>query len=186
MCKDPSAIMIDDFAVITVPMVSPPSQERDEIQRPKRLRHTESRFRPLNESESIAKSILVVDDEPAMANVVSVLLESFGFNTFTAYNGLEALKRLVDGVIDLVLTDLQMPWMDGLALAGRIKATMASTPVIMMTGRSPDEVSEIIRYGPVDAMLFKPFGREALREVITQVLDDVSGPEKSRPCFRPW
>ena len=78
--------------------------------------------------------ILIVDDEPAVRNIVSVLLERSGYATRTADGGEQALSRLKeDPAYDLILSDIMMPGIDGLSLLDRIGIDFPSTPVVMVT-----------------------------------------------------
>lgn len=78
--------------------------------------------------------ILVVDDDEGMRDILSTTLSGMGYGVLTASRGTEALNLLLKSSFALVLTDLQMPGMDGWSLASRIKDRFPGTPVILMTG----------------------------------------------------
>ncbi|MCW8140295.1 MAG: response regulator [Planctomycetota bacterium] len=81
------------------------------------------------------KTVLVVDDEPALAWGIGLVLQDEGYAVVTASNGREALERLAGGPVDLVITDLMMPTMNGFELLGRLaeSATLRDVPVVVMS-----------------------------------------------------
>jgi len=87
------------------------------------------------------KTILVVDDEPRLAEVVCMNLEVEGYQISTASNGLEALEKLTKEIPDLVILDVMMPEMDGFETLGKIRE-ISNVPVIMLTvlGQEVDKV----------------------------------------------
>ena len=108
------------------------------------------------------ESILIVDDEKNYTAVLSVVLEEEGFETYTANSAAAALDMLKVEDIDLVLTDMKMPGMDGLELLGRIKQKWPDIPVIMMTAHGTvDKAVEAMQKGAYTFIL-KPFDNERL------------------------
>ena len=79
------------------------------------------------------KQVLVADDEPNLRRVLSAQLSRDGFEVHVAEDGEQALKVLADHHIDLVITDLRMPKLDGMELLKRIVADYSDIPVIMIT-----------------------------------------------------
>lgn len=77
--------------------------------------------------------ILVVDDEPNYLVVLSELLRDEGFEVFTAADGDDALKIVKEVDLDMVISDMQMPGMDGMALLGEIKKLDDDLPVLIIT-----------------------------------------------------
>ncbi len=113
--------------------------------------------------------VLVVDDEPAMVGMVTMLLGSEGFEVVTAYDGEKALRLVRDESPDLVLLDLQLPRMTGDEVCRRIRATSA-VPVIMLTGRKEErEKARLLDLG-ADDYLTKPFGKTELVARVRAVL----------------
>jgi len=101
--------------------------------------------------------ILIVDDEPRMCDSLEVLLSNEGYKTQTACSGQEALKRLEERDIDLVLLDIVMPDMNGLDIMDHIKQRQLDSLVIVITGHaSMDSAIESLRRGAHD-YLRKPF-----------------------------
>src|SRR4051794_14860094 len=96
----------------------------------------EQQFDPRN------MTVLVVDDEPRLVDVLRINLEVDGYRVIAAGNGLEALERLKEDLPDLVVLDVMMPEMDGFETLRRIRQ-VSSVPVLMLTVRS--EESDRIR-----------------------------------------
>jgi len=128
-----------------------------------------------NAGKAISKRILVADDNKAIRDAVTWFLEFLGFEVALAGNGIEALAVFLESTFDLVLTDLEMPIMDGLSLAGHIKARSAHTPVILLTGSDGETVRKKVERGPVDSVIFKPFSLEDLQKTVQGALASREG-----------
>ena len=107
--------------------------------------------------------ILVVDDERTLRDIVSRALRKLGHRLVTASNGEEALALLAEQAFDLVLTDLKMPKMGGLALIEWLRKEHAELPIIIMTGYADLESAREALRLCVSDYLVKPF--ESLAEV---------------------
>jgi two-component system NtrC family response regulator len=108
------------------------------------------------------ESILIVDDEKNYTAVLSVVLEEEGYETITANSAAEALAILKIEDVDLVITDMKMPGMDGLELLGRVKKGWPDIPVLMMTAHGTvDKAVEAMHKGAYTFIL-KPFDNERL------------------------
>ena len=108
------------------------------------------------------ETILIVDDEKNYPLILSAILEEEGFETFTANSGRDALDILANADIDLVLTDMKMPSMDGIELLEKIKAKDPDLPVIMMTAHGTvDKAVEAMQKGAYSYIL-KPFDNDRL------------------------
>jgi DNA-binding response OmpR family regulator len=124
---------------------------------------------PLVEHERIdprSMTVLVVDDEPRLVDVVRMNLEVEGYRVVEAANGYEALDRLKEDLPDLVILDVMMPELDGFETLRRIRA-VSNVPVIMLTVRN--EESDRIRgleIGADDYISKSPFSP---RELLTRV-----------------
>jgi two-component system cell cycle sensor histidine kinase/response regulator CckA len=93
-------------------------------------------------------SSLVVDDEPAVRRYVSAILQSENFLTLEAEDGAQALQmvRELDGDVDLIVSDIQMPNVDGLSLAQAVKRSFPGIPVILVSGNAkPDASFEFVK-----------------------------------------
>lgn len=117
------------------------------------------------------KNILVVDDDPAIHELLHAVLESPEWHVETAHDGLEGLARLKAKAYDLVLTDVRMPGMDGLELLKRIRRERPGTKVIVMTAQSTPE--NIIRSLRDQAFSYfsKPFSPNAVADIVTQAIE---------------
>jgi CheY-like chemotaxis protein len=114
--------------------------------------------------------ILVVDDEPLILNVMINMLGSMGYGVTTAQGSQEAIALLTGSAYWLVITDYNMPTLNGYQLTTWIKQHHPRTRVVIMTGSSNIEIDELIANGNiVDAWLFKPFGFKELRKVMSDL-----------------
>jgi PAS domain S-box-containing protein len=113
--------------------------------------------------------ILAVEDEPEVLDVLRAMLTTAGHTVFTAASGREALDLFEREPVDLVLTDLGMPGMTGLALATELKKRRA-LPVLLLTGWA-DEL-DAATAPSVDLVVPKPFTRERLFEALARTLPD--------------
>jgi CheY-like chemotaxis protein len=107
------------------------------------------------------KRVLVVDDELPVRELLGNMLDHLGHSWEAACNAAEALAKIESTEFDLVLTDLNMPGMNGVELAREIKKRKQETPVILITGSQLQNLSP-----DIDRVLFKPFSAQQLREVI--------------------
>ncbi len=108
------------------------------------------------------RTILIVDDEKNYLTILSAVLEDEGFEVLTALGGREALEVHKTSDLDLILTDMKMPEMDGIELLERIKSVDPDLPVIMMTAHGTvDKAVEAMQKGAYTYIL-KPFDNERL------------------------
>jgi len=114
--------------------------------------------------------LLLVDDDPSLLKLLGMRLSSEGYQVTTAASGPDALRLLQKEQIDLVISDLRMDEMDGLALFGEIQKRNPSLPVIILTahGSIPDAVSATQQ--GVFSFLTKPVDRDALYKAIDDAL----------------
>ena len=112
--------------------------------------------------------ILVADDEPNMRKVLRGLLEHDGYEVHLAENGAKALDTLDNNHIDIVITDLRMPGIDGMDLLKRINAVNEHLPVIIITAHGTVGTAvEAIKLGAFD-YITKPFERRTLRDIVSK------------------
>lgn len=112
--------------------------------------------------------VLVVDDDPLIRHSLRRVLTGDGYAVETAENVDQALQTLRQRLFDLVITDLQMPGKNGLALTKLAKARRAELPVVMLTGHgSMDVVVEALRYG-ADDFLTKPYQPDELLQIVAR------------------
>lgn len=119
-------------------------------------------------------TILIVDDELDMQNLIKVMLESANIKTKTALNGEEAYQELVNETIDLVLLDVMMPGEDGFTVCKNIRK-FSSVPIIFLTARdaNEDKVKGLVIGG--DDYIVKPFTANELIARIQAVLRRTKG-----------
>ncbi|MDX9786292.1 MAG: response regulator [Desulfobacterales bacterium] len=112
------------------------------------------------------KRALVVDDNLDSRVLVSLFLRKFEFDIAEAGNGQEAFNLFRQQRFDVVVTDLQMPVMDGLTLMGKIKAVSRKTPVVVMTGCGAENVQQLVGMTAAADVLHKPFGFGRFKDAI--------------------
>ena len=114
---------------------------------------------------SARAKILVADDEPNLRRVLSAILLRDGYEVVQAADGAEALARL-DGTIDVVITDLKMPKVDGMEVLRKVGTMVPAAPVIMITAfGSVGNAVEAVKAGAFD-YVEKPFEQEKIRQVV--------------------
>jgi CheY-like chemotaxis protein len=116
-------------------------------------------------SESI--SILVVDDNPSMVSSMVDILEVKGFKVQSAYSGAEALEILRDHPVDILLTDVRMPDMNGVGLYRATRKTHPNLITLLMTAYTADD---IVRHGVAEGIktvLQKPVDIDALVAILS-------------------
>lgn len=118
--------------------------------------------------------VLVVDDYPAIVTMLRLVLMSAGHEVMTAENGLTGLGVARRHKPDLVLLDVDMPVMDGVAVCGTLKRNPATAriPVLLMTGRMCAGVSERAKGAGALGVLAKPFVRARLLEEVERALSE--------------
>ena len=114
-----------------------------------------------------AKKILVVDDESGIRFLLSEVLLNKGFEVSLASDGQESLDKLEQDDFDLVVTDINMPKLDGVAMLKRMKKTCRDVKIIIMTGNPSDQRLLDKGLPHVEGHLFKPFGIENFLNVVT-------------------
>jgi two-component system chemotaxis response regulator CheY len=117
-------------------------------------------------------SILAVDDSASMRQMVSFTLKSAGYNVVEAVDGQDAYEKAQGRSFDLVLTDQNMPRMDGISLTRKLRETaqFKTTPILMLTTESSDQMKQAGRAAGATGWLVKPFDPNKLIEVIQKVI----------------
>ena len=120
----------------------------------------------------MSKTVLVVDDSPSMRQLVTFTLRQAVFLTIEAVDGLDALKRLAGARVNLILTDLNMPNLDGIGLIREVrsKPSTRTLPVLMLTTESQESKRQEGRAAGATGWLVKPFQPDKLIQVIGRVL----------------
>jgi len=117
-------------------------------------------------------SILVVDDELLIRDLLYDFFSGQGWNIAVAENGEKALDILHDRKIDILLSDIKMPEMDGLALSSRVKETHPDLPVILMTGYPSVDTAVSALRNQVADYIIKPFNINQLHKLIEAKLTE--------------
>jgi len=118
------------------------------------------------------KTVLAVDDSASLRQMVSVVLRGGGYDVVEAVDGLDALSKMAGRELDLVLTDLNMPKMDGLEFTRQLRAMPAYkfVPVILLTTESNTEKKLQGKAAGATAWIIKPFDPDQLLAVVKKVL----------------
>ena len=113
-------------------------------------------------------SVLVVDDEAQITELVAVLLEDEGYRVRCAYDGAEALAEVEREPPDVVVTDVMMPRLDGLTLTQRLRQQGYRVPVVLMSAVYADVDLPGVRFVP------KPFDLDYIVAVVGRVIEEMS------------
>ena len=114
------------------------------------------------------KNILVVEDEPASLECISHFLRKEGYVVSAARDGAEAIELMENARFDLVLTDIRMPRLDGVALALHVLSRIPTIPIITMTAFPSEDLRPIWGYGI--PCLSKPLSLDELRSNVQRAL----------------
>ncbi|MEK8029086.1 MAG: hypothetical protein RLY78_925 [Pseudomonadota bacterium] len=117
-------------------------------------------------------SILAVDDSASMRQMVSFTLKNAGFNVVEAVDGQDAWEKASSRDFNLVLTDQNMPRMDGISLTRKLRENpkFKNTPILILTTESSDQMKQAGRTAGATGWLVKPFDPAKLIEVIGKVI----------------
>ena len=114
--------------------------------------------------------VLVVDDEPRICRLILDVLVQEGYMVDVSFSGADALQMIRKYNYHLLITDLEMPGIDGLELIQKVKKRDPDIRAIMITGNAIDDVATwSLRYG-IDNTMQKPFNITELKRVVKQVL----------------
>jgi two-component system, chemotaxis family, chemotaxis protein CheY len=120
----------------------------------------------------MAKRILVVDDSASVRNVAGIALREAGYEVVEAADGQEALVKLEGERIHLIISDVNMPVLDGIALLRELKRhpNYRFTPVIMLTTESAEDKKQEGRAAGAKAWIVKPFQPAELRDAVSRLV----------------
>ena len=120
----------------------------------------------------MAKTVLTVDDSASIRQMVSFTLKSAGYEVVEAVDGMDGLDKAKTRSCNLVLTDQNMPRMDGLSLIKTLRGMPAyrSVPILMLTTESSDTMKSQGRAAGATGWLVKPFDPQKLIEVVKKVI----------------
>jgi two-component system chemotaxis response regulator CheY len=118
------------------------------------------------------KVILTVDDSPSMRDMVVMTLAGAGYEALSAQDGVAALDLLAKKTVDLVITDLNMPRLDGIGLVRELRKSTrhGRIPILLLTTESGKEMRDIARSAGASGWISKPFDPAALLQVLQRLL----------------
>ena len=118
----------------------------------------------------MAKQVLIVDDNPNMSSLLQEMLEVFDYESVRASDGEEALAKVNEGNISLIITDMRMPKMSGLELIQKVKEQHPKLPIVLISGYTvgimENEPSEI----KPDGFLGKPLSMSEVEKMLNTLL----------------
>lgn len=119
--------------------------------------------------------ILIVDDDRTTRKILGLYLKSRGYDVAYAENGLEAMEKLGIDNINLVMTDLNMPYMDGLELIKRIRSDPGYNhlPILMVTTEADEEEKEKAYSAGANGYLVKPVTADMVSDNIKKILAEI-------------
>lgn len=120
----------------------------------------------------LGKRILIVDDEPDLVEVLSIIFRAYGYETELAHDGLTALQMIAERRPDLVLMDVMMPRMNGLEACRKLKEDPETRdlPVVLLTAKAHDADKSSGLGAGADAYLAKPFDNAQLLSIVERFL----------------
>ena len=120
----------------------------------------------------MAKKILLVDDSASVRQVVGIALRREGYETVEAANGKEALAVLDQGKLNLIISDVNMPVMNGIAFVKAVKQhpTCKFTPIVMLTTEGQDDMKQAGKAAGAKAWIVKPFNPPQLLDVVSKLI----------------
>ncbi|NRA36810.1 MAG: response regulator [Planctomycetes bacterium] len=118
--------------------------------------------------------ILLVDDDDVVRTVIAKVLENSGYIISSAANGIEALEKLEHGTVDLIITDLNMPQMDGWALIDNIQKyeMHRDTPIMLLSGDCNDANKQRAQAAGIDLLLPKDMGAAVIRVQAKKIINN--------------
>ncbi|HUO20146.1 MAG TPA: response regulator [Steroidobacteraceae bacterium] len=120
----------------------------------------------------MAKKVLIVDDSESVRMIARIALREQGYEVVEAANGVEALRQLDAGRVHLVISDVNMPEMDGITLLKQIKASVQHkfTPIIMLTTEAGQDKKDEGRAAGARAWITKPFQPNTLVAAVSKLM----------------
>ena len=121
----------------------------------------------------MGKMFLIVDDSASMRQMISSILQSAGHTVLAAENGKDAIEKLGDTRMDIVITDLNMPEMDGIEFIKKLRSTDAHKfiPIIMLTTEAQAEKKQEGKKAGASGWIVKPFSPPQLLDVIKKFVE---------------
>lgn len=119
----------------------------------------------------MSKTILTIDDSPSVRQMVSLTLSSAGYNVLEASDGAEGYSKAIGTRVDAVLTDLNMPGMNGLDFIRKYRAhpSSAGVPIVFLTTESDDALKREAKAAGATGWIVKPFKQDQLVAIVKKV-----------------
>lgn len=119
--------------------------------------------------------ILVVDDDKTTRKLLSLYLKGKGYEVVTAENGLDAMEKAGTESVNFILTDMNMPYMDGIEFTKNVKSdpVLKNIPVVMVTTEADEDERERAFKAGVDEYLVKPVNAEQVTEAVMKILKKI-------------
>jgi CheY-like chemotaxis protein len=121
------------------------------------------------------RTVLVVDDDGSVLKMVDLLLSDSGFEVIVAPSGSEGLKVLESRTVDLIITDIIMPEMEGIELITQLRASRPELPIVAISGGGRSRNLDFLKFAKklgAKVVLEKPFRRDTLVEAVNKALSD--------------
>lgn len=120
----------------------------------------------------MSKTILIVDDSESIREVVNFTLEMAGHNVVKAINGKDALFQLNDNKVDMIITDLHMPEMDGISFikAVRQNEIYKAVPILFLTTDSQQDKKNEAKLAGATGWIVKPFAPDKLLAAVSKLI----------------
>ena len=120
----------------------------------------------------MAKTILIVDDSTSLRQVIAIALKGAGYEVIEGADGQDGLNKLSGQRVNLIISDVNMPNMDGLTMVSKIKENpqYKFTPIIMLTTESGSDMKERGRAAGVKAWMVKPFKPEQMLDAVSKLI----------------
>lgn len=117
-------------------------------------------------------SILTVDDSASIRQTIKIALRAEGYSVGEASDGSEGLKKAISDDFDLIITDLNMPVLDGLSMIRELRKqpTRAGVPILFLTTESDGEIKQQAKAAGATGWLTKPFDPDQLVRIVKKVL----------------
>jgi two-component system chemotaxis response regulator CheY len=118
----------------------------------------------------MTKTVMIVDDSASLRQVASIVLNGAGYDLIEACDGSDALIKLKNHHVHLIISDVNMPNMDGIAFIKAVKTLPSHkfTPIVMLTTSSEDVMRQEAREAGVKAWMVKPFDKAKLLEMVSR------------------
>jgi two-component system chemotaxis response regulator CheY len=120
----------------------------------------------------VSKTVLIVDDSTSMRQMVAFTLKQAGYTVVEGADGREGLTRLGTQAVNLIITDLNMPVMDGMTFIRGVRgdSKFRFTPILVLTTESQEAKKQQAKAAGATGWLVKPFNPEQLLQVVAKVL----------------